>query len=293
MSAADEAEITAPRDPASYARPRRQGLGRAALIGLVALATLVGWLLGVMGPRPFAPRPEAPALAPAQEPLAGLAEPSASAPVLPAVPAPAPVPAEFGAVGERLAALERDQARTSEAAAAALAAAALMDAARGTGGFAEELAALRQVAPQLPDLAALESLARSGAPSRSALADSFPDYAARAAVASRAPADGASLMARIGHAFSRIVTLRQVGDVPGDGPDALLARAERQLEDGQVERALRTLGGLPPAGREALAPWLARAERRAEIDRRVAALRAQALAQLAGAAGPQPAGAAP
>ncbi|MFC3080147.1 COG4223 family protein [Phenylobacterium terrae] len=292
MSAADEAEMTAPRDPASYARPRRPGLGRAAFVALVVLAVLVGWLLGVLGPKPFTMRAEAPEPAPAAEPAPAISQPMAAAPADPAPSAAQPAPAELGAVGERLAALEQEQARTSGAAAAALAAAALMEASRGTGGFADELAALRTLAPNLPELAALEPLARAGAPSRSALADSFPDYAARAAVASRAPGEGASLLERVGHAFSRIVTLRRVGEVPGEGPDALIARAERQLEDGQVDRAVRTLYGLPSAGREALGPWLARAERRAEIDRRVAALRAQALAQLAAAARPPPAGAA-
>jgi len=287
MSAADEAEITAPRDPASYARPRRPGLGRAALVALVVLAALAGWLLGVMGPRPTALRPEAPEAAVPPETAAAPTAPLAA--FEPAPPPAAAAPAGLGAVGERLAVLERRQAQTSEAAAAALATAALIEAAGGSGGFSEELAALRRAAPNLTGLSQLESLARTGAPSRAALADSFPDYAARAVVAARAPGDGASLLVRVGHAFSRIVTLRRVGQVEGEGPDAVVARAERQLEDGQVERAVRTLHALPPAGREALGPWLARAERRAEIDRRVQALRAQALAQLAGLS-PAPAG---
>ena len=292
MSAADEAQITAPRDPASYARPRRPGLGRAAFVALVVLAVLAGWLLGVMGPRPSALRAEAPVDAAPVDPAAGLTPPPLAA-LEPAPPPRTSAPAELGAVGERLAALEREQARTSQAAATALAAAALIEAAGGSGGFAEELAALRRTVPGLPALAQLEPLARTGAPSRAALADSFPDYAARAVVASRAPGEGASLLGRVGHAFSRIVTLRQVGQMAGDGPDAVIARAERQLEDGQVDRAVRTLHELPPAGREALGPWLARAERRAEIDRRAQALRVQALAQLTGAAQPRPAEGAP
>lgn len=287
MSAADEAGITAPRDPASYARPRRSGLGRAAVVGLVVAAVLAGWLIGVMGPRPSVLRPQSPEPGPAAETMPGEAPPPALAePIAP--PPPAAESAGYGAVEARLAALERRQAQASQAAAAALAAAALIDAASGSGGFSDELAALRSAVPGLPDLAQLEPLARTGAPSRMALADSFPDYAARAVVAARAPGQGASLLARIGDAFARIVTLRRVGDVPGDGPEALIARAERQLEDGQVDRAVRTLQALPPAGREALGPWLARAERRAEIDRRIGGLRARALAGLAAAAAARP-----
>jgi hypothetical protein len=78
-----------------------------------------------------------------------------------------------------------------------------------------------------------------------------------------------------------VVTLRRVGDVPGNGVDATLARAERLIEDGDIDEALRVLDALPPAGREALADWRGRAERRAEIDRQVAALRLRALEDLA------------
>jgi hypothetical protein len=77
------------------------------------------------------------------------------------------------------------------------------------------------------------------------------------------------------------VTLRRVGEQTGDGIDAVLARAERQGEDGDLDRALRTLDRLPPSARDAMATWRARAERRAEIDRNAEALRARALQTLA------------
>lgn len=282
MSAANEADITAPRHPASYARRPRMRL--AVFAGAVLAALIAGWLIGVFGPRP-APLTRAPA-----RPV----EAASSQPVAEALPAPipaapqplavAPAPSELGAVDDRIAALERQQARTAEAAAAALAAATLMEASRGSTAFGDELVALRALAPALPELQGLEPLARVGAPSRASLAASFPEYAARAAVASRAPGEDASLLARVGHSLSRVVTLRRVGEVAGTGPDAIIARAERQVEDGDVERAVRTLYGLPAAGREAMGPWLARAERRAEIDRRVASLRAQALTALSQAA---------
>jgi hypothetical protein len=137
-------------------------------------------------------------------------------------------------------------------------------------------------------LAELKRLAVVGAPSRSALAASYPDYAARAASASRAPADGAGFFARVAYALSRVVTVRQVGEVKGDGADAVLARAERLVEDGELDAALRTLDALSPAAREAMAPWRLRAERRAEIDRRVSAVRGEALEALALAARPTP-----
>ena len=96
-----------------------------------------------------------------------------------------------------------------------------------------------------------------------------------------APGETAGLWARIQATLSRIVMVRRVADTAGGGVDAVLARAERQLNDGDVDHALRTLEGLSPAAREAIDPWLVRARNRAEIDRRVSAVRAQALEDLA------------
>ena len=83
--------------------------------------------------------------------------------------------------------------------------------------------------------------------------------------------------------------------MPGDSVDALLARAERQVEDGDLDHALRTLDRLPTKARDAIGGERARAERRAEIDRNAAALRARALQALAATGGqraetPNPAG---
>ena len=73
--------------------------------------------------------------------------------------------------------------------------------------------------------------------------------------------------------------------MPGDSVDALLARAERQVEDGDLDHALRTLDRLPAKARDAIGGGRSRAERRAEIDRSAAALRARALQALAAASG--------
>ncbi|HEX5775325.1 MAG TPA: hypothetical protein VFX95_01465, partial [Caulobacteraceae bacterium] len=86
------------------------------------------------------------------------------------------------------------------------------------------------------------------------------------------------------HALSSIVVIRRVGSTVGDGPDAVLARAERQVDEGDIDGALTTLNALPPRALRAMTVWRAAAERRAEIDRHVVALRATALANLAEAA---------
>lgn len=281
----DPAELTAPRDPASYGRPRRNGPGVWVFAAFGVLCVLAGAAIASFGPALLPTRPGLGALTEnafhASEPAP--VAPAALAPRPTATPAPLDAPAapsEVAALSERLSAVEAQNARITGAAAAALSAAALMEAAQTSRPFPEELSALEAISPPSAELSAVRRLAETGAPTRAALAADFPDYAARAASASRAPGEGAGLLTRIGYALSRVVTLRRVGEVAGTGVDAVLARAERQVADGDLDAALRTLDDLPPAGREAIAAWRARAERRAEIDRRVAAIRAQALEDL-------------
>jgi hypothetical protein len=130
----------------------------------------------------------------------------------------------------------------------------------------------------------LTRLAETGAPSRTALAANFDDYAVAAIRKARKPPEGADVGQRIAYAFGKAVTIRRIDDVAGSTPDALVARAEQALEEGEVIAALKALDGLPPGAQEALAPWRAGAERRAEIDREVAALRVRAVRELQPAA---------
>src|SRR5205085_6445992 len=116
--------------------------------------------------------------------------------------------------------------RSSQAAAAALAAAAVIDASRASRPFVAEVAALQQASPHLPELATLSRLAETGAPSRAALAASFPDYAARAAVRARKPRDDARFGDRLVYAVSKVVQMRRVDDLTSETSDALIARAE-------------------------------------------------------------------
>jgi len=281
----DASEITAPKDPAAY-RPRPLlGATFWAMLALMLLCVLAGVAVAEFVPRLLAPKPPVRHAADAAPPVETQAAASAPAPVA-AAPAPAAPSADVARLSARVATLEGQQAHASQAAAAALAASAVVDATQGTGPFAEELASLRAISAPSPELMALARLAQAGAPSRAALAASFPDYAAAAASAARAPngqggGDKAGLGDRIVYELSRVVSLRRVGDVPGDSVDALLARAERQVADGDLDRCLRTLDRLPPPAREAMAPWRSRAERRAEIDRNAQALRARALQTLA------------
>ena len=280
--APDPVEIDAPRDPALYGRRRLLGPGFWALIvfGMVCVAAGAG--LARFGPTwfPHAKTPSAgqPSASSATPPQAAAVSPSYGAPSV-AVSRPA-ASEDVAQLEGRVSALEAGQQRTLDAAAAALAAATLADAARTARPFAEELAGLERILPLSPDVRALARLAQDGAPTRAGLAAEFETLTGRAAVAARDPGRNADFLARLRHALSSIVSIRQVGTTQGSSPDAVLGRAQKLLNEGDIEAALAAVETLPPSAQTVLAPWRAAAERRVEVDRHIAAIRADALADL-------------
>jgi hypothetical protein len=259
-----------PKDPAEYRPKPLMGWRFWVMMAFGFICVLAGAGVAMLLPRLLPVKPDAPAAAPV----------TPSAPV-PAEPPRSPAaaisaPDTVAALNARIAALETQGEQTSHAAVAALAAAELVEASQGSRPFGRELAALRAAAPDLAELAALSDLAEQGAPSRAALAAAYPTYAARAASRAHEPGAGAGLGERLAYTATRVVSVRRVDDITGASPDARLARAEAALNRGDVQGALQSLDGLPAAAQHALAPWRAGAERRAEIDREVAALRRQA-----------------
>lgn len=288
MTAQDTDDITPPRDPAAFARPRNRGIGIVAIGALCVICVALGFagsqFAGRLAPRdPAAPQPVA-AVPPNLD-----GQPRAAVPDLAGAPSAAPVTASgYEDLEVRLASVEASQQRTLSAAGAALAAAGLAEAAQTSRPFEAELAALERVLPLSPDARALRPMAETGVPSRAALAAEYADIAARASTAARQPGEGAGIVDRILHALSGIISIRRVGETAGNSPDAVLARAERQADEGDLTGALNTLRALPAGAANAMAPWRARAQQRVALDQHLANIRAQALADLSTAGGARP-----
>ncbi|MET0337860.1 MAG: hypothetical protein ABW063_08860 [Caulobacter sp.] len=279
--APDPTEITPPKDPTIYARPRLMGPGFWVAIAFGVLCIAGGYALAKFGPKLTGPGAGNESPASSETPPAAESPsryPSVSAdPVMAPTPNPAADPALEGRVSD----LEAGQARLTEAAGAALAVAALSEAAQSSRPFDRELSQVEAVLPVSVDVRALRRLAETGAPTRAALAEELEDAASRASVAARDPGEGAGLWARASHALAAIVTVRYVGSTTGTSPDAMLARAQRLMDEGDIEGALQVVDRLPERVRTTLTDWRLRAERRAEVDRRIAVIRAEALADLA------------
>jgi hypothetical protein len=270
--------MTVPPDPAPARPPRRPLLtgGFWVMMVFCALCLLAAAAVVVLGPRLWAVR-QAVQAAPA--PAAAPATPLVYSPPAAIAAAPA-APPDVGALAGRVAALETNEGRTMNAAASALAVSSLAEAAAGPRPFAAQMTAFSRLLPSSPDVIALAPLAQQGAPTREQLAASLNDLAGQAAIAARAPGRDADVGSRLLYALSRIVSVRRI-DAGASGVDAALARAQRLADDGDTAGALAAMEGLPPAARGALGPWREQASRRIEIDKRIAALRAQALNDLA------------
>lgn len=275
----DQAELAPSRDPAAYARRSLFTGGFWVMMAFCALCLLAAAAVYTLGPRLTAMRRATETAAPASV---------ASAPAQPVVaasPSGVAVAPPSGDLTARVQRLEGDENRMMAASAAALAAAALSDAAAKPAPFPAELAATARLLPGSPDALALAALAEQGAPTRAALAAELTELGGEISTAARAPGKDASFLDRAFYAVSRVVSIRRV-DTRGGGADALLARAERTADDGDLEGAMALLDRLPEEARATLAPWRQKAMRRIEIDRRIGRLRAQAMADLAAARGP-------
>lgn len=190
------------------------------------------------------------------------------------------------ALEARVARLEADQALVARVSASGLAVVNLTAAAENPTGFGPALAAAERSLPASPDLVALRALSAQGAPTRAGLAEAFPGVAARARAALKAQGGGERLSG-FGRALGQLMG-REPSQPRGVGPEAALSRAEARLAAGDLAGAADALETLPTPAQAAVAPWIADARRRLEIDRRLAAVRLLALGQFAAVPGGPP-----
>ncbi|MDE3015499.1 MAG: hypothetical protein KGI29_01045 [Pseudomonadota bacterium] len=185
------------------------------------------------------------------------------------------------ALSARLDAVEtRDAHRLTALAALGM----LEDAVRHGNPFAAPLATLTQVTADNASvqalLAQLAPYAEKGTATLAQLQDEFEN--AIPAALSAGDETGWRQYLRT------LVSIRRIGDQPGSGDDAVIARAEIRLGDGEIEKAANALAELSPKASAAFASWRSQAQDCIRINGALAALR-PALLQDRPAATPAPA----
>jgi hypothetical protein len=172
--------------------------------------------------------------------------------------------AALQATREEAAAIEQNAVANARAAIARAAIARLEGAIASGSGFGDVLIEL-QDAIDTPLPAALTDVVE-GVPTLGQLQADFPT-AARAALAT-ARAEGVSGEGEAGGGFGAFLrsqlNVRSVQAQDGDSVDAILSRAEASLRAGQLNATLAETATLPEVVRGTLAPWLAKAEMRAD-----------------------------
>ena len=195
--------------------------------------------------------------------------------------------AELSALGERLASLESQLARTDEGAfrsGAMLLALGQLRAAVATGApYRDALDALAALAEDDDDIAdllpPLDAAADAGLVDETALLARFPALA-QAVLQGAAAAEDPDWLDETLAEVEGLVSLRRVGEIPGDEAEAVLARAEMRLAAGRLAEAVALIESLGES--EATEGWLGDA--RATLGAR-AALDAVSAAVLARAGG--------
>ena len=173
---------------------------------------------------------------------------------------------------------ESDAARAeadAEAKAARLqAAAARIDAAMGSGQpFAQPLSVLKGAGVDVAD--GLARQADAGVPTLPALVRSFEAPARAALNAARQERMNGTLTDRFGAFLQSQTGARSLSPQEGDGPDAVLSRAEEALRKDDLQTTLTELGTLPEEAQAPMAAWMEAARARLAATGESAALTAR------------------
>lgn len=172
---------------------------------------------------------------------------------------------------EDLPAVAQEARAAATAARASYAIVAASEASRSSGPFEQAHAQLAALLPNDENVAALEPLSRTGAPTRSELHDRFERLDNEIIRAARQSQAGAGFWGRIQAALAQWIVIRRADS--GDTPEGIVARAEQALAGDRLDLAIQELNSLPAAPKRVAQPWINDAQRRLEIDRRIAAIR--------------------
>lgn len=132
--------------------------------------------------------------------------------------------------------------------------------------YAEELATLAKLSPGAMDFGGMLEYEDTGIPTARDLTASFAE-AREAALSPQQPQEESSLIDRLMASAESLVKVRRIDEAAeGNSSSAILARAEAQLEKGDLEAAVKEVETLQGPPREAFAKWLSAAKARLDAE---------------------------
>ncbi|MGZ9720912.1 COG4223 family protein [Rhizobium miluonense] len=152
------------------------------------------------------------------------------------------------------------------AVARAIAAAALKAAIDRGGPFRPELDTFANVASDDPAVADLKNFAQTGVPSRADLIRQVTDVATAIVATAQNDNPNQSWSDRLMSSAKSLVQVRPVGNFPGDSVDAIAARFEDKVKNGDLPGAVNEWNSLPDAAKSASAAFKQSLEARIRVE---------------------------
>ncbi|WP_204338437.1 COG4223 family protein [Rhizobium ruizarguesonis] len=159
-----------------------------------------------------------------------------------------------------------NEPREDVAVARAIAAAALKAAIDRGGPFLAELDTFAGVAPDDPAVADLRTFAETGIPSRTELVGEVPDVATAIVEAVNQPDPNQSWSDRLMSSAKSLVSVRPVGNIEGESVEAIAARMEEKVKNGDLPGASAEWDSLPALGKQASAAFKQSLEARIRVE---------------------------
>jgi len=159
-----------------------------------------------------------------------------------------------------------NEPRQDVAVAKAIAAAALKAAIDRGGPFTAELDTFAGVSPDDPAAKDLRSFAQTGVPSRAELINQVSDVASAAVESANQPSPDQSWSDRLMNSAKSLVSVRPVGNIEGESVEAIAARMENKVRNGDLPGAANEWNDLPPAAKQASAAFKQSLEVRIRVE---------------------------
>lgn len=171
----------------------------------------------------------------------------------------------------RIEAIEKklDQPRDDVEVAVAIASAGLKAAIDRGGPFTSELSTLEGINPEDPAVKELKTFATTGVPSRANLVADFPEVADAILAASRSDDPNQSFTDRLMSSALSAIQVRPVGEVEGEGPEAIVARMEARMTNGDFAAAAAEWDKLPEPAKKASQAYKTSLDARIRVEQLV------------------------
>ena len=134
------------------------------------------------------------------------------------------------------------------------------------GPYLAELEAFASISPDDPSVAGLREQAAIGVPSRSDLVRDFQKTADAILDAVHQPDGDQGVFNRLMSSAASAIRVRPVGTVEGDSPEAIVARIETKLQNGDFKGAQIEWQTLPEVGQTAAADYKRALDQRVAVE---------------------------